>query len=1265
MNYELTETPNLSLNIGIKKAPLWVTSLVALTGLVLQSGIIILAGSGAWKLGWSKNQTDSETSKDYAPRMFIAGSILLCLGMWGCAALIGQATQEVRFKRNKQGSGRKSRLIWLQPGPQLVGEQSFDPSSYFESKKQPIEYWVSSRKRKGSERSFEGLTYLAVLASVVGYVLQFIGLRGMKAWLSLAQLGVTLFMSMLRGALRIQRLQNQDNRLAKFPDLVAGHELDWLAYELAFDDSPMQSVGQPQKGANWHVVSGKMPREDERMSVSNESSFATSDRYMSSRTNSSDTQALQEFITSPGCKDLYANLFSIRVQLAELTGNRWQRHLSEVSCYDKPWKSETVAVRKSALKLAEAFGEVATALLTGESRKQRGDLVIPVGAVGHTGLNDSFASILPHVVGVQMKAPDLSQPLWKVNPAQLEAVLGLWVWSLVSTQDIAGQDGIARNADKSKGSMNVSHQILAAGFDNENWQRDVDIGVELNFWFGPDTHHLSRETLRLSRDMRCDNFSTLSRPLTGAGGWEKLPESTDPTGALLSWSKSPIFHLRLFGWNIVCETLGIKGTDHIWRSDLVKNDRHVDIEVQYMRSQRSIIDLCTQQLFITLVKNLIDLAAINIPESVVSEREGFIQLGNPLVTSFEKAFVDAEIGSRADAVTTIISQLRRHLLPDDESMMASLIRSAISFRQKGEWHRAAVLLKWGCKHISPERLNGHKTDNVLQWQLFEKILQAAAEFYRCSTTIKDDKLGISYAKRGLEEMKEWFRRLSTTSSVTDDIDKCRGSIATMLACYSEVFERLEAEPVTTHKVHRTHPFVQAIDDVNRADALYHLCFLKTSDFGSHSLKPALPLAIRNQWTEIVDALFEMNVHPDSDDKSGRTGASYCAELGYIHLLQDLVSHGAFLDQSDNMSRTPMHWAALSGQDKIVNMLLEKGSVDLSRPDKKGIIPFWHAIYANHPGIVQAILDRGFAVDTLSEQQDCSPVSWAARYGHAEIVQLLVDRGAELNQLETIYHLSPLHFACDGAHEDIVRILLEAKADVNFVDGGKRNALHRAAMAGNREIVQLLLNLEVDVNIEDDSGRTPLHYAADYGHDGLLNVLVGRGAKIEAQDSFGRTPLLLAAQNQHNATTYPFVMKLLDIGATVDAEDQSEATALYRAAENRQYDLIEPLVRCGADPNHETKYGNTPLDRAAGRNYSRIVQKLVENGADINWQSREGHTALTEAAANGCMKSVQTLLELGATYIEDFEGNTPSMVAKKNGFHDIERFLNSHAQSTQS
>lgn len=1250
---QLSATPNLSLNIGIKRPPIWVYFLVALLGLVLQAGVIILAGFGAWKLEWNRYNPDSQTSRDYAPRMFIAGSILLSLGMWGCAALIGQATQEVRYKRKKQDYGQKARLIWLQPGPQLVGDQSFDPSSYFESETKPLDYWISSRKRKGSEKVFEALTFVAVIASVVGYVLQFIGLRGMKAWLSLAQLGVTLFMSMVRGALRIQRLKNQDNKLAKIPDLVAGHELDWLAYELAFDNSPMQSVGQPQKGTNWHVVGGNLPEDDRTKSIYKGSSFGSSELCGSSRTSSYDVKSLREFVTTQRCRDLYYDLFDIRVQLAQLTGNYWLGQLAPGQCGDKPWKTTRVAVRENSVKLAKALGEVATALFAREKGLQRGEFTIPVEVHARTELDRFSAGTVSQIVGVEMRAPEAIQPTWRANPAQIEAILGLWIWSLTSSRSFLREDESGNTASNSKSGRNI--QILAAGLDDEHWERDVDIEVELNFWFGPDTHRLSKENLRLGKGMQCDNFDTLCRPLTGTGGWDKI----QPSSSLSLRDNNPLSNLKLFGWNILCENLGINHSDPIGKSNTVmmqssQKDNHVLVAVQYFRSLRSITDLCTQQLFITLVKNLMKLSALPIPSSTVSEKEGFIQLQNSLVAIFEKAFVGNELGSRTDAITTIVPQLRKQLLPDDKSMISSLIQSARVFRQKGEWDRAEVLLKWGCRHFSPEHANDGATDLTLRWELFEKILRAAAEFYRCSAMLEGEK--IVDAQGGLRMLKEMCRFISETPGGVAALEPYEKSIAEMMACYTKVFEKLATKPKNPRNSIRVHPLVQAIDDRNRVDTLYHLSFLRAGEVGHKSLKPALPLAVRNHWTEVVDTLLEMKAHPDSEDLSGRTGVSYCAEFGHVSLLKSLVDHGAFLDQSDHTARTPLHWAALSGQEEIFEMLLEYGSVDLSRKDDKGLVPLWHAIYANHAGIVRAILDRGFSVD-IKGKLDRSPLSWAAENGQAEIVQHLIQNGAQMNNLEGVYHLSPLHLACENSHEGVVRILLEAGADPNTIDSDKRTPLHLAVKAGDPTLVRLLIDSKVDVDAAQDIGRTPLHYAADNGHDNIADILIDRGADVNFTDRYGYTPLHVAAENEHDNHTTRFITVLLSRGATIDVFDRNGCTPLHAAAWGGHDDVVSLLLAQGAQPNHVDKYGKTCLFKTASRNWVKVATKLLECGVDVNKPNSEGVTALMVASESRNAAMVQLLLENGAQVDQqDLKGRTAASMAQNSNFYDIVRLL---------
>lgn len=230
--------PNLSLNVGIKKQPAWLFRTVALLGVVLQLGLVALASAGGWFLDWNLNAgPGASPSSNYAPVMFVAGTVLMCFGMGSCAALIGQSTHESRYERTADA---RTRLLWLQPGSQIVGDQTFDAFAYFDDEENPIREWTSSVRRPNKD--FETYAVVAVLTTLVGYVAQFIGLRGMKAWVSLAQLCCTVLMSVLRGCLRMRRLGENDNRLAHIPELVVGHELDWLALELTQQGSKKDLV---------------------------------------------------------------------------------------------------------------------------------------------------------------------------------------------------------------------------------------------------------------------------------------------------------------------------------------------------------------------------------------------------------------------------------------------------------------------------------------------------------------------------------------------------------------------------------------------------------------------------------------------------------------------------------------------------------------------------------------------------------------------------------------------------------------------------------------------------------------------------------------------------------------------------------------------------------------------------------------------------------------------------------------------------------------
>ncbi|KAK7227616.1 hypothetical protein V2G26_015619 [Clonostachys chloroleuca] len=165
-----------------------------------------------------------------------AGTILLGIGTFYCAFIIGESTDEqVLMKRDPPRSKDKRSpiMIWVQPGGQVLRDQTFDPFCYSDDGK-PLEQYLKSWKRPSVVSPFRVWTAIGV--TMLGFVLQFTGLRGIHSAVSLAQIAVVLDMSMIRSLLRTQRLKLEDNKLAGFPDQVTGYELDWLALHIGEGD---------------------------------------------------------------------------------------------------------------------------------------------------------------------------------------------------------------------------------------------------------------------------------------------------------------------------------------------------------------------------------------------------------------------------------------------------------------------------------------------------------------------------------------------------------------------------------------------------------------------------------------------------------------------------------------------------------------------------------------------------------------------------------------------------------------------------------------------------------------------------------------------------------------------------------------------------------------------------------------------------------------------------------------------------------------------
>ncbi|KAH6847821.1 hypothetical protein B0I37DRAFT_152071 [Chaetomium sp. MPI-CAGE-AT-0009] len=237
------DAPNISLN-SHDQSGRGELRLVAVIGTILQLGVLTYSGFATYYLKFPK---DESPIAGYAFPCTAAGTLVLVAGMLLCAHVLESSTEE---KRYRPGQGKETRLVWLQQ-TKTVSDQVFASFAVFATEDRMV-ITTSHRADKQSQAAVLVLkTVIGTTVSLCGFVVQFIGLRGMHWSASVAQLGAVLVMTGFRAWVR--------RGLAKPPGcqpLVSEFELDWFAKTLGdIENAPWRHVSTARGMADRTIES--------------------------------------------------------------------------------------------------------------------------------------------------------------------------------------------------------------------------------------------------------------------------------------------------------------------------------------------------------------------------------------------------------------------------------------------------------------------------------------------------------------------------------------------------------------------------------------------------------------------------------------------------------------------------------------------------------------------------------------------------------------------------------------------------------------------------------------------------------------------------------------------------------------------------------------------------------------------------------------------------------------------------------------------------
>ena len=360
----------------------------------------------------------------------------------------------------------------------------------------------------------------------------------------------------------------------------------------------------------------------------------------------------------------------------------------------------------------------------------------------------------------------------------------------------------------------------------------------------------------------------------------------------------------------------------------------------------------------------------------------------------------------------------------------------------------------------------------------------------------------------------------------------------------------------------------------------------------------LSIACGNGGAPLVERLLEAGADPNRARPTGETPLMRAASAGSVGAVDALVAHGAEVNRADpELGQTPLMWAISARRPAVAARLIAHGADVLAR-SAGGFTPLLFAARAGDAATARLLLAAGADVHDAMED-GTSALHVATVRGHVRTAVLLLEHGADPNRAGPGY--TPLHWAAgswqtelsgpngiDTDRDDEWRGLRGVPGDrAGFV----RTLLDHGADPGARlerippraGYSQLRVEHRV-AGVSPFPGATPFLLAAMAADVKVMRVLAEAGADPNLAADDGTTPLMLAAGLGRymaeslvtEARSLEAATLAIELGADVDAANETGSTALHGAAHVKSDALVRLLVEHGASLDAVNARGQTPL-----------------------------------------------------------------------------------------
>jgi uncharacterized protein len=157
---------------------------------------------------------------------------------------------------------------------------------------------------------------------------------------------------------------------------------------------------------------------------------------------------------------------------------------------------------------------------------------------------------------------------------------------------------------------------------------------------------------------------------------------------------------------------------------------------------------------------------------------------------------------------------------------------------------------------------------------------------------------------------------------------------------------------------------------------------RADDYGGNPARAAR----QNDAEAVREILTSGDSSPNQTDDESRTALHYAALSGNLEIIAILVKAGAKLDVADPLGNTPLHLAADRNQTEAGELLLAAGA-EVDPQNQGGMTPLMIAASRGDTQLVLALLAKG-ASTAITDYTGRDALAWAEEGHHQAVVAAL-------------------------------------------------------------------------------------------------------------------------------------------------------------------------------------------------------------------------------------------------------------------------------------